>query len=92
MCECVRSCEPCESVSTTDEWEEMCLVAVSDSVSRVFQESEFQNLLSALHMQPPSDTVSVISIVVVYCLFLLHCCHHFCVLLYTCTCAMYVCI
>ena len=42
-----------------DEWEEMCIVAVNEGVSVVFRESEFQDLLSALHMQPPSDTVSI---------------------------------
>ena len=47
----------CDSLCT-DEWEEMCIVAVSDAVSTVFQQQEFQELLTALHMQPPSDTVS----------------------------------
>ena len=41
-----------------DEWEEMCIVPVSEAVSRVFQEAEFQELLSVLHMQAPTETVS----------------------------------
>ena len=44
----------------TDEWEEMCIVAVGEAVSKMFRETDFQNLLSSLHMQPPSNTVRLL--------------------------------
>ena len=46
--------------SCADEWEDMCIVAVNDTMSSVFQDADFKKLLSLLHMQPPSDTVRCI--------------------------------
>lgn len=41
----------------TDEWEEMCVVAVSDRVAKAMETKPFQQLLGALGLQPPSEQV-----------------------------------
>ena len=58
MSVCVCVCVSCLPLPPSpDEWEEMCIVAVNESVSNVFKDSDFTSLLTVIGMQPPSDTV-----------------------------------
>ena len=45
----------CRHVS--DEWEEMCIVPVSESVSRALELDGFKKLLASLRLQPPTQQV-----------------------------------
>ena len=42
----------------TDEWEEMCVVPVSEQISRALQTEGFQDLLASLGLQAPTQQVS----------------------------------
>lgn len=44
------------------DWEEMCIVAVSDKVARAMGTPAFQQLLSALDLLPPSEQVRMLMI------------------------------
>jgi hypothetical protein len=39
------------------EWEEMCIVAVSDKIAKAMEMGVFQQLLASLSLQPPSEQV-----------------------------------
>ena len=41
----------------SDEWEEMCIVPVSDTVSRALEVDGFKELLASLRLQPPTQQV-----------------------------------
>ena len=45
------------SPTLTDEWEEMCIVGVSERVASALASQPFQRLLAALELQPPNDQV-----------------------------------
>ena len=46
-----------------DEWEELCIVAVSESVSMALASSGFQQLLGLLGLQPPNEQVRCYNII-----------------------------
>ena len=46
-------------LATTDEWEEICIVPITEEVSMAIQSVDYQSLLLSIGMQPPSDMVSV---------------------------------
>lgn len=58
-------------LATTDEWEEICIVPVTEEVSMAIQSADFQSLLLSIGMQPPSDMVGD-------CLYLLRCISSMC--------------
>ena len=44
----------------TDEWEDLCVVAVSESIAKALRTKDFQQLLALLKLQPPSQQVGTI--------------------------------
>ncbi len=44
----------------TDEWEDLCVVGVSESIAKALRTKEFEQLLKLLNLQPPSEQVSKI--------------------------------
>ena len=43
-----------------DEWEEMCVVAVSNRVAKAMEKQVFQQLLAGLGLHPPTQQVRTI--------------------------------
>ena len=45
------------NISSSDEWEEMCVVAIGEQEVRALQSRGFRDLLSAIGLQPPNEQV-----------------------------------
>lgn len=62
LCDFCALTKPLLVFLPADEWEELCIVAVSESVSTAMASGGFQQLLGSLGLQPPNEQVKLINI------------------------------
>ena len=51
-------------VSSVDEWEEMCVVAIGEQEIRALRSREFRDLLLAIGLQAPNEQVNTVTSIV----------------------------